>query len=93
MGKAKRRKKKPHWSTALKHKKSKSVGGMYRGNRKEWLPKCSTGRGYGSDAQDRRAARLTKQANEDPTRLMTADEMTAYNKAMEQKAIKERFGR
>ena len=94
MAKRKKRRnknKKPHWSTALKPTKNNNPNQLLKGNRKEWLPKTSLGRGYGSKSQDRRAAQLTKEANKNPDKLLTADELLAEMKRKEQEAIKARF--
>ena len=87
----KKNKKKKHWSTALKATKDNNPNQRLNGNRKEWLPKNSLGRGYGSKAQDKRAVRLTKEANKHPERLMTADEVAAEVKRREQEILRARY--
>lgn len=62
-----------------KNKKQKRrVGDPLPGNRKEWLPKNSTGRGYGSNRQDVRAINKTQWATKNSDKLMTADELYNY---------------
>lgn len=43
-----------------------------------WLPRNSTGRGYGSKAQDERASRKTSWANSNPSKLMTPAELSKW---------------
>ena len=43
-----------------------------------WLPRNSTGRRYGSKAQDERAARKTSWANSNISRLMTPAELSRW---------------
>lgn len=43
-----------------------------------WLPRNSTGRGYGSKMQDERAARKTSWANSNTSKLMTPAELSSW---------------
>ena len=74
-------------------RRKRRIGDPLPGNRKEWLPRNSTGRGYGSKRQDRRADAKTEWANKNPDKLLSPEELVAENKRREQEAIQARFQR
>lgn len=62
-------------STAKGYVRSKADHFSNDDSEGRWLPRNSTGRGYGSKAQDERTARKTSWANKNPSKLMTPVEL------------------
>jgi hypothetical protein len=65
-------------SPANGNARSKAVHISNADSEGRWLPRNSTGRGYGSQAQDLRAYRKTLWANRNPSKLMTPAELSKW---------------